>query len=122
MRFPYLLRIPGQPHSVDLLVTIVLTYLGICLVSWRIAMTQGRRAAWISGRLTLDIRVQLYQTLQRLSLSYFDKRQVGWIMSRVTQDTSALNNFMNQLLQYYVVSTLQMISGHCDDGSALVRS
>ena len=110
VHFPYLLRLPGQSRSVDLVITIVLTYLGIYLVSWRISMTQGRRAAWISGRLTLDIRVQLYQTLQRLSLSYFDKRQVGSIMSRVTQDTSALNNFMNQLLQYYVVSTLQMIS------------
>jgi ATP-binding cassette, subfamily B, bacterial len=110
VRFPYLLRIPGQPRSLDLLVTIVVTYLGTWLVSWRISMTQGRRAAWISGRLTLDIRVQLYQTLQRLSLSYFDKRQVGSIMSRVTQDTSALNNFMNQLLQYYVVSTLQIVS------------
>jgi ATP-binding cassette subfamily B protein len=30
-------------------------------------------------------------------------------MSRVTQDTSALNNFMNQLLQYYLASTLQII-------------
>lgn len=110
VRFPYLLSVPGQSKSVDLLITIVLTYFGIWLISWRISMTQGRRAAWISGRLTLDIRVQLYQTLQRLSLSYFDKRQVGSIMSRVTQDTSALNNFMNQLLAYYVVSTLQIAS------------
>jgi len=110
VRFPYIVAVPGQSRSVSLLITIVLTYFGIWLISWRMAMTQGRRAAWISGRLTLDIRVQLYQTLQRLSLSYFDKRQVGSIMSRVTQDTSALNNFMNQLLQYYVVSTLQIIS------------
>lgn len=109
VQFPYLLRIHGQPRSVDVLVTIVLTYLGIWILSWRISMTQGRRAAWLGSRLTLDIRVQLYQTLQRLSLSYFDKRQVGSIMSRVTQDTSALNNFMNQLLQYYVVSSMQII-------------
>ncbi len=107
--FPYLLRIPGQPKSVSMLITIVLTYLGVWIISWCISMTQGRRSAWLAGLLTLDIRVQLYQSLQRLSLSYFDKRQVGSIMSRVTQDTSALNNFMNQLLQYYLVSTLQII-------------
>lgn len=107
--FPFVIPVPGQHHAVDILVTIVLLYVGIWILSWRISMTQGRRTAWITGRLTLDIRVQLYQTLQRLSLSYFDKRQVGSIMSRVTQDTSALNNFMNQLLQYYLVSTLQII-------------
>lgn len=107
--FPYVIPFPGQNHAVNTLITIVLVYIGIWLLSWRISMTQGRSAAWITGRLTLDIRVQLYQTLQRLSLSYFDKRQVGSIMSRVTQDTSALNNFMNQLLQYYLVSTLQIV-------------
>lgn len=109
VNFPYVVRVPGQSRPVDILVTLVLLYAGIWIVSWRISMTQGRRAAWITGRLTLDIRVQLYQTLQRLSLSYFDKRQVGSIMSRVTQDTSALNSFMNQMLQYYLVSTLQIV-------------
>jgi len=107
--FPYLFRMPGWSHSISVLVTIVLTYFIIWIISWRISMTQGKRVAWIAGRLTLDIRVQLYQTLQHLSLSYFDKRQVGSIMSRITQDTSALNNFMNQLLQYYLISTLQII-------------
>jgi len=108
IHLPYTLRIAGQPR-LSVLVTIVLAYLVIWLISWRIQMTQGRQAAWLAGRLTLDIRVQLYQTLQRLSLSYFDKRQVGSIMARVTQDTSALNNFMNQLLQYYLGSTVQIV-------------
>lgn len=108
IHLPFLLKIANQPR-LSVLVTIVLAYLAIWLISWRMQMVQGRQAAWLAGRLTLDIRVELYQTLQRLSLSYFDKRQVGSIMSRVTQDTSALNNFMNQLLQYYLGSTVQII-------------
>jgi ATP-binding cassette subfamily B protein len=108
VHLPFTVPIAGQPR-LSALVTIVLAYVVIWILSWRIQMTQGRQAAWLSGRLTLDIRVQLYQALQRLSLSYFDKRQVGSIMSRVTQDTSALNSFMNQLLQYYVASALQII-------------
>jgi len=108
IHLPFMVTIVGQPR-LSVLATIVLAYLVIWVVSWRIQMTQGRHAAWLAGRLTLDIRVELYQALQRLSLSYFDKRQVGSIMSRVTQDTSALNNFMNQLLQYYLASTLQII-------------
>lgn len=109
VRFPYVLHIAGQPRHVSMLITIVLTYLAVWIATWGISMIQGRLSAWLAGLLTLDIRVQLYQSLQRLSLSYFDRRQVGSIMSRVTQDTSALNSFMNQVLQYYLVSTLQMV-------------
>ena len=98
-----------QSARIDILIKIVLAYLGIWIISWAIAIYQGRLSARLGSRLTLDIRVQLYQTLQRLSLSYFDKRQVGAIMARVTQDTSALNNFMNQSLQYFVVGTLQIV-------------
>lgn len=108
VHLPFMLPLSGTP-KVNALFTIVLAYVLMWLVSWRIQMTQGRQAAWLSGRLTLDIRVALYQALQRLSLSYFDKRQVGSIMSRVTQDTSALNSFMNQLLSYYLASTLQIM-------------
>ncbi|NLN76270.1 MAG: hypothetical protein GX139_08155 [Armatimonadetes bacterium] len=108
VHLPVSLHIPDQPR-LSALITIVLAYVLMWLISWRIQMTQGRQAAWLSGRLTLDIRVALYQALQRLSLNYFDKRQVGSIMSRVTQDTSALNSFMNQLLSYYLASTLQII-------------
>ena len=102
-----------QDARVALLIKIVLAYLGIWVFSWAVAIYQGRLAARLGSRLTLDIRVQLYQTLQRLSLSYFDKRQVGAIMARVTQDTSALNNFMNQSLHYFVVSTLQIVGAVC---------
>jgi len=109
---PFLLHIPGQSRRVDTLVTIVLVYVVIWLVSWGAAILQGRRTAWLASRLTLDVRVQLYQTLQRLSLSYFDKRQIGSIMARVTQDTSALNSFMNNILNSYVGGALLLL-GTC---------
>lgn len=112
IRFPVILNFPGFDRRTDILVTLVLTYVIVWILSWVIAIHQGRLFAWLGSRLSLDVRVQLYETLQRLSLSYFDKRQLGSIMARVTQDTSALNNFMNQSLNYYVVTALQLI-GAC---------
>ncbi len=64
--------------------------------------SSGPTLAWARSRLTLDVRVQLYQTLQRSASITFDKRQVGSIMARVTQDTSALNSFMNNTLSSYL--------------------
>jgi ATP-binding cassette subfamily B protein len=37
-----------------------------------------------------DLRRKLFDHLQRLSFSYFDKTPVGWIMSRVTSDTERI--------------------------------
>lgn len=117
---PFWDNLSGKPVSrpfnrgnpVDTLVFLVCAYVAIWILSWAIHIIQGRLSAWLASRLTLDLRVQLYQTLQRLSLSYFDKRKLGSIMARVTQDTSALNGFMNNSLQYYVNGTIQLV-GSC---------
>jgi ATP-binding cassette subfamily B protein len=37
-----------------------------------------------------DLRKQMFNHLQRLSFSYFDRTPVGWIMSRVTSDTERI--------------------------------
>jgi ATP-binding cassette, subfamily B, bacterial len=41
----------------------------------------------LGERITFDLRKKLFKHLQRLSLSYYNKTPVGWIMSRVTSDT-----------------------------------
>ncbi len=110
VHLPFLL--PFAAGRSRVLVTVVAIYVSIWIFSWAISVTQGRLSAWLGSRLTLDVRVQLYQTLQRLSLSYFDKRQLGSVMARVTQDTSALNGFMNNMLQSYVSGTLLLL-GAC---------
>lgn len=111
VHLPVLLHVGGGYHM-RVLVTVVAGFISLWVVLWAIAMYNGRLTAWLASRLCFDMRVQLYQTLQRLSLNYFDKRAIGSIMARVTQDTSALNNFMIQSQQYYIGGTVQML-GAC---------
>ena len=59
--------------------------------------------------MTLTLREQLFRRLQQLGLSYYDKRQSGALMSRVTQDVNELNNFLVDGLQYLVVNGLTII-------------
>jgi ATP-binding cassette subfamily B protein len=47
--------------------------------------------------------------LQRLGLSYYDKRQTGALMTRVTQDVQELNNFLVDGLQILVVNGLTIL-------------
>jgi len=41
----------------------------------------------LGERIRYDLRKKLFENLQRLSLSYYGRTPVGWIMSRVTSDT-----------------------------------
>jgi ATP-binding cassette subfamily B protein len=44
----------------------------------------------LGERIRYDMRKQMFDHLQRLSFSYFDKMPVGWIISRVTSDTERI--------------------------------
>jgi ABC-type multidrug transport system fused ATPase/permease subunit len=44
---------------------------------------------WVAN----DLRVRIYDHLQRLSLSYFDKQQTGTLLSTITSDVATVQNF-----------------------------
>ncbi len=44
----------------------------------------------LGERIRYDLRRQMFNHLQKLSFSYFDRTPVGWIISRVTSDTERI--------------------------------
>ncbi|MBP2660377.1 MAG: lipid exporter, fused ATPase and inner rane subunit MsbA [Firmicutes bacterium] len=46
--------------------------------------------SYIGQKIIIDIRGEIYRHMQRLSLSYFEKRQTGKIMSYITNDVAAV--------------------------------
>ncbi len=48
----------------------------------------------LGERIRYDLRKQLFNHLQSLSLSYYSQTPVGWIMSRVTSDTERVADLM----------------------------
>ncbi len=46
----------------------------------------------VSQRLMRDIRFQLYEKIQSLSLDYFSKKRTGELISRITHDTNLIEN------------------------------
>lgn len=51
-------------------------------------------AGVLGERVQYDLRRKLFNHLQELSFSYFDKTPVGWIMSRVTSDAERIANLV----------------------------
>jgi len=51
-------------------------------------------AGILGERVQYDLRRKLFNHLQELSFSYYDKTPVGWIMSRVTSDSSRISELV----------------------------
>ncbi|MEA2553956.1 MAG: ATP-binding cassette, subfamily bacterial, partial [Fimbriimonadaceae bacterium] len=60
------------------------------LMGMVIQIARGRNVAYLGSRMAISIRTSLFEQYQALSLSFYDRRNVGSIMSRMTNDTSAL--------------------------------
>ncbi len=54
----------------------------------------------VSARFTSGIRDQLFAHLKKLSVDYFDKNQVGRLMTRVNQDTEELQGIVSQMTTF----------------------
>jgi ATP-binding cassette subfamily B protein len=64
----------------------------------------------VGQRLVADIRAELFAQLQRLSMAYHDRHRVGDLMSRVTNDTEAINQVLsNGLIQF--ITNILLLSG-----------
>ncbi len=76
--------------NVNMLKILPLVVLMIFLVKSLCAWGQGYLMSYVGNRIVVDLRQQLYDHLQRLSLSFFDKTPTGILMSRIMNDVSQI--------------------------------
>jgi ATP-binding cassette subfamily B protein len=71
--------------------TIALIYLASLLAEFALEFTQTWTLQMTGQRIMFDLRMQIYEHLQRLDLRFYDRNPVGRLMTRVTTDVDALN-------------------------------
>lgn len=69
---------------------LMLALVGARLMAMAVQIARGRNVAYLGSRMAISIRTSLFEKFQALSLSFYDRRNVGSIMSRMTNDTTAL--------------------------------
>jgi ATP-binding cassette subfamily B protein len=72
-------------------------------------IVNGRLGAKIGTAVTFDMRNRLVQHLQQLSVSYYDKQQVGSLVGRVAYDTEALHGFVMQLTGGFLFQIIMVV-------------
>jgi ATP-binding cassette subfamily B protein len=69
----------------------------------------GRLTAFLAGNIAADLRSGLYRAIEFLQVSYFDKKQVGAITSRISQDTDRVWGFLVDGVPFLVINSLLMV-------------
>ncbi len=64
--------------------------LGLYLIRGIVSFSLNYLITWLGQRIVFDLRFQSYRHLNRLSLSYYDTRQTGKIMARLTGDIDTI--------------------------------
>lgn len=64
---------------------------------------------WLGEKVTNDLRMDLYTHLQKLGVNYYDQKETGWIMDRVTGDTATLQTFMTETMQRSVINLITLV-------------
>jgi len=74
---------------------IMLLFLGNAILFWASYYTQIRAEAKLGQSILLNLRSQVFDHVQRLSVKFFDKNEVGRIMSRIQNDVGELGDFLD---------------------------
>ena len=67
-----------------------ITYLAVVILNGIMVYSFTRQSAHIESGFMQDLRDKLFNKVQMLSYSYFDKTPTGWIMSRLSSDVGRL--------------------------------
>ena len=91
------------------LLGIVLLLVAIYLGAWGTMAGQGILMARLSQRVLKGLRKDLFEHLQTLSLSYFNRNTQGELMSRLTNDVEAINQALSQSFVQLISSFLSLV-------------
>ncbi|MEZ0334331.1 MAG: ABC transporter ATP-binding protein [Gemmatimonadales bacterium] len=82
-------------RDVALLGLLAALYLGVLLFDFVVEYCGALLTTWIGQRVMYDLRMRIYEHLQRLSISFYDRNPVGRLMTRVTSDVETLNELFS---------------------------
>ncbi|ADV66486.1 ABC transporter ATP-binding protein [Deinococcus maricopensis] len=92
------------------LLVAALLYLGLKVVEFLLRYAFTIAISFLGQRVLNDIRADIFTKLQRLHLAYFDQNPVGRLITRVTSDVDAINQFITSGLVSLIQSTFLIIA------------
>ncbi len=88
---------------------IVISIALVKLLATIISILYGRINSTFSSKVIYDLKTEIFNALQKLSLSFFNSKQTGTLMNNVNGDAMNLQYFFHDGVPYFIVNIIQFI-------------
>src|SRR5687768_3906606 len=78
-------------RDIGIVVVSTALFFGLLLLEFALSYAQTWLTSLLGQRVMRDIRMEIFEHLQRLSVSFFDRNPAGRLITRVTSDVETLN-------------------------------
>jgi subfamily B ATP-binding cassette protein MsbA len=82
------------PGDFGLLVWVLLAYLGLTLLGGAVRFGDEYLTEWVGGRFVVDLRTALYRRMHGLSMGFFERRSLGDMVSRLSDDVEEIEELV----------------------------
>jgi len=98
-----------KPGDRDVVNAVVVAYIAIAAVSYVVYRTQVFTVARIGEDFLRDMRIRVFDHLQRLSMPFYDREKAGVVVSRMTSDIDSLSELVQMGLLMFVQNGLLLV-------------
>ena len=88
---------------------LIISLVCLYLVSVLINIIKGRIEPVVSNGIVNDIRISLYEKVQKLSLNSANSKTTGGLINRLSNDTSVIQSFLTNSLPYIIINGLTIL-------------
>lgn len=99
-----------QPKNMGSALFTVVSGLGLTMLLLTVMQTvRGYIGIWVGSKLMGDVRKDVYASLMRLSLAFFDRRQTSQFIGRVNNDAESMRQFMTDGVIFVCGESLRVV-------------
>ena len=97
------------PGDFRLFPMVAAAYVGIGVAAGVLTFVDSYLWSWVGERFVLLLRTDLFAHLHRMSLSFFERRQLGDVMSRLSSDVSAIEQLVLSGVAQFIAYSVRFV-------------
>jgi ABC-type multidrug transport system fused ATPase/permease subunit len=95
-------------QDMNALTVIVIAFVAAAILNWVATYLQTYLINWVGQRALQDLRVELFEHLQKLSIGFYSRNRAGVLISRLTNDIQALDQLVTEGISTLFSATLTL--------------
>ena len=92
------------------LATLVLVYLGTLIGIFVLQFLQTLTITYVGQRVMMDMRLELFTHVERMSIAFFDRNPIGRLVTRLTNDVATIEEVLSRGIVEMLYNTLLLIA------------